>query len=296
MKTNYLRSALLLIAATALTTAANAQKPGKKTALNSYNNYDTFDGKGRERIQTDWNGKTYQMELANNKLVALAVDGEIIPSTKWGEYSTVIAAIREQIRKDRIQAKKDQAQAKRDQEQAGRDQQQAKRDQEQAERDQRQAKVEQEDAARDQQQAKRDQEQASKDQVQAKRDQEQASRDQEQAKRDQEQASRDQVQAKHDQEQAHLDQIQAKKDQERAAEDQRLLKQMTGDLVADHIIPNEDALRELSMNGEEMIVNGVKQPESVFKKYSAKYPRFAQGNTSYENGKRQFNGLHIHRN
>jgi hypothetical protein len=132
--------------------------------------------------------------------------------------------------------------------------------------------------------------------LQAKIDQEQASRDQEQAKRDQEQASRDQVQAKHDQEQAHLDQIQAKKDQERAAEDQRLLKQMTGDLVADHIIPNEDALRELSMNGEEMIVNGVKQPESVFKKYSAKYPRFAQGNTSYENGKRQFNGLHIHRN
>ncbi|MFB0497059.1 colicin import membrane protein [Mucilaginibacter sp. OAE612] len=289
MKTNYLTSALLLIAATALTTAANAQKPGKKTAFNAYNNYDTFDGKGRERIQTNWKGKTYQMELANNKLVALAVDGEIIPSTQWNEYNTVIAAIREQIRKDRIQAKKDQAQAKRDQEQAGRDQQQAKRDQEQAERDQRQAKVEQEEAERDQQQAKRDQEQASKDQVQAKRDQEQA-------KRDQEQASRDQVQAKHDQEQAHLDQIQAKKDQERAAEDQRLLKQMTGDLVADHIIPNAEALHELSFNGEELIVNGVKQPESVFKKYSAKYPRFAQGNTSYENGKRQFNGLHIHRN
>jgi len=289
MKTNYLRSALLLIAATALTTAANAQKPGKKTAFNAYNNYDTFDGKGRERIQTNWKGKTYQMELANNKLVALAVDGEIIPSTQWNEYSTVIAAIREQIRKDRIQAKKDQAQAKRDQ-------QQAKRDQEQAERDQRQAKVEQEEAERDQQQAKRDQEQASKDQVQAKRDQEQASRDQEQAKRDQEQASRDQVQAKHDQEQAHLDQIQAKKDQERAAEDQRLLKQMTGDLVADHIIPNEEALHELSFNGEELIVNGVKQPDSVFKKYSKKYPRFALGNTSDENGKKQFNGLHIHRN
>ena len=146
MKTNYLRSALLLIAATALTTVANAQKPGKKTAFNSYNNYDTFDGKGRERIQTNWKGKTYQMELMNNKLVALAVDGEIIPSTKWNEYSAAIAAIREQIRKDRIQAKKDQAQAKRDQEQAGRDQQQAKRDQEQAARDQQHAKVEQDEA------------------------------------------------------------------------------------------------------------------------------------------------------
>lgn len=282
MKTNYLRSALLLIAATALTTAANAQKPGKKTALNSYKNYDTFDGKGRERIQTDWQGKTYQMELANNKLIALAVDGEIIPSTKWGEYSTVIAAIREQIRKDRIQAKKDQAQAKIDQEHARRDQQQAKRDQEQASREQAHAKL--------------DQEQAERDQVQAKRDQEQAAKDQQQAKRDQEQAARDQEQAKRDQEQAHLDQIQAKKDQEQAAEDQRQLKLMTSDLVADHIIPDEGALHELSFNGEELIVNGKKQPDSIFKKYSQKYPRFARGNTSYENGKRQFNGLHIHRN
>ncbi|WP_121809660.1 hypothetical protein [Mucilaginibacter kameinonensis] len=289
MKTNYLKSSLILIAALAFTTAVNAQQPAKRTAYDPYNNYHSIDGKGHEKIQTNWKGKTYQMELVNNKLTALAVDGETIPSSKWGNYSAAIAAIREQIRKDRIQAKKDQAQAKRDQEQAGRDQQQAKRDQEQAERDQRQAKVEQEEAARDQEQAKRDQEQASKDQVQAKRDQEQASRDQEQA-------SRDQVQAKRDQEQAHLDQIQAKKDQERAAEDQRMLKQMIGDMVADHILPNEDALHELSFNGEEMIVNGVKQPESVFKKYSAKYPRFAKGNTTYENGKRQFNGLHIHRN
>ncbi|WPV02905.1 hypothetical protein SNE26_14055 [Mucilaginibacter sp. cycad4] len=281
MKTNYLRSALLLIAATALTTAANAQKPAKRTAYAAYNNYDTFDGKGRERIQTTWKGKTYQMELANNKLLALAVDGEIIPSTKWGEYSTAIAAIREQIRKDRIQAKKDQAQAKLDQEQARRDQQQAKRDQEQASREQAHAKL--------------DQEQAERDQVQAKHDQEQAAKDQQAAKHDQEQAARDQEQAKRDQEQAHLDQIQAKKDQAIAAEDQRQLKLMISDMVTDHIIPNEDGLHELSFNAEEMIVNGKKQPESVFKKYSAKYPRFAQGNTSYENGKRQFNGLHIHR-
>lgn len=289
MKPNYLRSALLLIAATALTNAANAQKPAKGKPYVAYNNYDNVDSKGHQRIQTNLNGKTYQLELVNDKLTALAVDGEIIPSTKWGEYDKVIATIREQIRKDRIQAKKDQEQAKLDQEQARRDQQQAKRDQEQAARDQAHAKIQQEEAARDQQQAKRDQEQAAKDQEQAKRDQEQATRDQAQARRDQEQA-------KHDQEQARLDQLQAKKDQERAAEDQRLLKQLTSDLVADHIIENEEALHDMSFNSEEMIVNGVKQPDSVFKKYAEKYKRFSQGNSSHENGKKQFNGLHIHRN
>jgi hypothetical protein len=282
MKTNYLKSGMLLLAALTLTTAANAQKPAKKTAYASYSNDDSQDGKGREKIQTYRQGKTYQMELLNNKLTALTVDGKMIPSAQWGQYSTVIAAIREQIRKDRIQARKDQAQAKLDQEQAGRDQQQAKRDQEQA--------------GRDQQQAKRDQEQAAHDQAHAKVEQEEAQRDQDQAKRDQEQASRDQQQAKKDQEQARLDQIQAGKDQEQAAEDQRVLKQLTSDLVADHILPNEEALHDLSFNAEELIVNGKKQPDNVFKKYSGKYKRFAKGNTSYENGQKQFNGLHIHRN
>jgi hypothetical protein len=71
---------------------------------------------------------------------------------------------------------------------------------------------------------------------------------------------------------------------------------MTSDLVADKIIPNEEALHDMSFNSEELIVNGVKQPDSVFKKYAEKYKRFAHGNSSYENGKKQFNGLHIHRN
>ncbi|AYL96492.1 hypothetical protein [Mucilaginibacter celer] len=289
MKTNYFKISTLLMVSLAFAAVANAQKPTKKTAYDPYNNYANFSSNGREQIQTHWNGKTYQIELLKDKMTSLAIDGETIPLARWGEYSKEIAAIREQIKKDRIQAKKDQ-------EQAMRDQQQAKRDQEQASRDQLQAKRDQEQARLDQEHAKTEQEQAARDQQQAKRDQEQAVRDQEQAKRDQEQAGRDQVQAKRDQEQARLDQIQAKKDQERAAEDQRLLKQMTGDLVKDGIIANEEALHDMSFNSEELIVNGVKQSDSVFKRYAAKYKRFAQGNSSYENGKKQFNGLHIHRN
>ena len=287
MKTNYLKSAMLIMAALALTTAAKAQQSTKKTAYTTdhYSSYDIVDnktpGKSKERIQTNWEGKSYQMELVNDKMTSLSVDGEKIPPAKWGEYSSAITAIRAQIKQDRIQAKKDQEQAKRDQEQAHRDQLQAKRDQEQAMRDQAQAKLEQEDAA--------------KDQIQAKRDQEQAMRDQEQAKRDQEQASRDQEQAKRDQEQAGRDQIQAKKDQEQAAEDQRQMKLMISDLIGDHIITDEKALHDLTLDTSEMTVNGKKQSDDVFKKYKEKYRRLAYSNLSYsDNGKSQYHGIHMH--
>lgn len=271
-----------MIAALAFSTTVMAQNAKKKTAYNDHGNssytFDETNGNLREYVKTNWEGDYYEMKLLNGKPTLLYVNNKLIPPAEYGKYSAVISDIRKQIKKDRIQAKRDQAQAKRDQEQAGRDQQQAKRDQEQA--------------GRDQIQAKREQENAGKDQEQAKRDQEQAARDQEQAKRDQEQAGRDQEQAKKDQQQARLDQIQAKKDQEQAAEDQRVLKMLIGDLVSDHIIPNGKALQNFSMNADEMIVNGKKQPDAVFKKYQDKYPRFAKGHSSYG----QFNGLQIHTN
>jgi hypothetical protein len=264
MKTNYLKSAMLIIAALALTTAANAQQKTKpktamvKTTSHHYIDNDT-PGKNKERIQTDIDGKNYQLVMVNDKITAFYVDDEKIPAEKWGEYKEVIAEIKEQMRRDKEQAKRDQVQAKRDQ-------QQAKRDQEQAARDQVQAKREQEEAGKNQEQAKRDQEQA-------KRDQEQAARDQEQAKRDQEQAGRDQEQAK--------------RDQEQAKEDQHQLKLITDDLISDGIISNESALREMKMNADGMIVNGKKLSDTLFEKYKKKFPRFAKGHGD--------NGFSIHK-
>lgn len=280
MKTNYMKISIVFIAILVAAISVKAQKPDStkpKYYADRYSNGDeiriTAQGKV-ERIRTNWKDKFYEFTLVNNKMTSLYVEDEKIAPADWGKYSAVIADIREQIRKDRIQAKKDQAQARLDQEQA-------KRDQEQARRDQAQAKIEQEQAGRDQIQAKKDQEQAERDQVQAKKDQEEAARDQEGAKRDQEQAR--------------LDKIQAKKDQEEARKEQEMVKQMIADLVADKIIPDAESLRDLTLYTDEMTVNGVKQPDNVFKKYKEKYYHLASHNLSYgsEPGVGQHNGIHF---
>lgn len=273
MKTNHIKVGIVLIAMVLATFAANAQTSvSEKSAIDAgrYKNYDdvsTRQGKQVERLQTNWNDKVYKVELVNDKITELYVNGEKVPATEWNKYSKVIATIREQIRRDRAQAKRDQAQARIDQQQASRDQVQARRDQELAARDMKQA---------------------SEDQVQAKRDQEQAQKDQKQAQMDQEQAA-------HDQDQAKLDQEQAKRDQAQAEEDQRMIKAMLDDLVNDKIVPDEKSVREITLNADEMTVNGVKQPESVYQKYKTKYNHFALGNFSYGNDENNFHGIHMSR-
>ena len=284
MKPNYLKRSMLIVAMAVASTTYAQNKAKVSDEDYKYSNYDQVinrNGKQVEQIKTNRNGTFYKMELVSGKMTELYVDGEKIPAARWGEYSTITAKIREQIRLDKIQAKKDQAQALRDQIQAKKDQAQAVRDQQQAKRDQ-------EQAVKDQLQAKRDQEQAAKDQVEATHQREQAEKDEVQAKIDQQQAVKDQ-------EQARLDQVQAKKDEAQAKEDQREVKKLTADLVSDNIIPNESSLHDLTLNAKEMTVNGKKQPDAVFNKYKEKYKRFTLSNFSYgsQNGVHTYQGLHI---
>ncbi len=277
MKTNFFKYSVLLLALVSAT-VANAQKKPVAHTIHSSTGYTTEDGK--EHVTDYHNGKEYRLTFIGGKLTAMFIDDEKIPESKFSDYSAEIARIKEQMRKDKIQAKKDQAQALLDEAQA-------KRDQIQAEKDQIQAK-------RDQEQAMRDQEQAKKDQLQADKERENAKLDQEQARKDQEQAIKDQAQAKLDQEQVLKDQAQAKIDQREAEEDQRQMKLMISDLIKDGIIPNEKSLSSVTLSQTEMTVNDKKMPDDIFKRYKAKYTRFARGTFSYGN-EGNFRGIHMSR-
>ena len=72
------------------------------------------------------------------------------------------------------------------------------------------------------------------------------------------------------------------------------MKQLIADLISDKIVPNEKSLHEMTLNPDEMTVNGVKQPEAVFKKYKEKYKRFSGGEFSYGNTGSTY-GIHMSR-
>jgi len=228
---------VFILAAFLFTTAANAQ-----TSIKTDNTDDQL-----ENINMDMNGVSYKMKTVKGEMTEFSVDGKSIPAANWGDYHTVINQINEQMAKDKIQAKKDRTQTILDRAQT----------------------------KMDRVQADKDKEQALKDRAQAEKDREQAVKDRAQADKDREQAVKDRAQAEKDREQAKLDRIQADKDRVQAAEDRKLMASLIDDLINDKIVPDKQSIEDLTISKNGMVVNGVQQPENVFKKYKEKYPRFA---------------------
>ncbi|HWD89865.1 MAG TPA: hypothetical protein VG367_17155 [Mucilaginibacter sp.] len=291
MKAIYLKRSLWLAAILLTSLYAGAQtKTASKTAYDSESNnmyYRTYTEGGHKivHVKTEFEDKVYRVEMTDEKLTSLYVSGEKIPESDWNKYSDVIGRIREEMKeqekRDAEQAVRNQEQAKRNAEQAVRNQDQAKRNAEQVIRNQAQAKRNEEQARLNADQQKRDAEQVVRNQEQEKKNAGQVVRNQEQAKLNADQAVRNQEQEKRNAEQAVRNQEQAKRNAEQAKANAQFMKDITEDFVNDKIIPDADGLHEMKINEFGMSVNGVRQPEDVFKKYKEKYGKFFEGNYNY---------------
>lgn len=267
MKTiNTMRHALIagLLICT-VSTYAQKKAPtvyGTHTSVNTNNNEET--------IQTDRDGKTYEITFADNKMTSLSIDGKSIPADKWSEHQAFINEIREQIKKDKIQADKDREQAAKDREQAKLDRAQAEKDREQAVRDRKQAEL--------------DRQQALKDRAHVEQDRKQAELDRAQAVKDRQQADRDRLQADKDRQQAVLHRAQAEKDRAAAEEDRKLIANLLSDLVEDKLVASKTEVHELVIDGQGLQLNGQQQSDDLYKKYLTKYHDYIKTGIAYKAG------------
>ena len=119
--------------------------------------------------------------------------------------------------------------------------------------------------------AQKDSERAAKDQLAAAKDRENAAADMKNAREDLRSAEQDRVRSSADQVRAAQDRARAKDDTERAAVERKMINSMIGDLVSDHIIKDGASLHDLEITETSLVVNTIKQPDAVFKRYKAKY-------------------------
>lgn len=218
-------------------------------------------------------GPLYIVILREGKVQSLSVDGHPVPLDSLGRYQKVIEKIKVRVKEAEAQMVRDRAQAGRDRELAERDREQAGRDREMAEKDRLQAERDRVQAERDRDQDIRNREQYELNREQAEKERAQADMNHLQAERDRQQAERDREQAGRDREQAERDRAQAERDRKRAEEDRLLILALEKDLVQDGVVKDRDDIYELKIDMDEVIVNGKRLPETLEKKYLAKYAK-----------------------
>jgi bla regulator protein blaR1 len=131
------------------------------------------------------------------------------------------------------------------------------------------SKTAMEQSKKEMEQAKLEMEQSQKE---MKENMEQAKKDMEQ---NMEQAKKDMELAKKEMEQSRLDMAQSRKDMEQSKKDMAESKKMQESIIADfikeHIIKDKKELSSYKLSNEELIVNGIKQPDAIYKKFKTKY-------------------------
>ena len=275
MKLKFLFGSVLVIALTLQAGTMNAQQKNEKqrsdrgTSLNVTTGMSA--GSGETLINYTEDGHHYNIKLSGSKIIEMFVDDKKVAEEDYSKYDSLVKKLLAQIEKDRKQAEEDRKQAEKDRQRADKDREQANKDRKQAEKDR--------------EHADHDRKQADEDRRQAEKNRQQADKDRERAEQDREQAGKDREQAEKDRKQAEVDRKQAE-------EDRKLLDGMIDEIVKEKLIENKEALKSLVLDNNELIVNGIKQSDSLHSKFKTKYLKSNRNRINYKNSG-EFRGMSV---
>jgi bla regulator protein BlaR1 len=258
------------------------------------------------RISTNENGKKYELITENNTVKELYVNGKKIAADKIADYDKITSGIIKQSKIDREQSDKEVIQSQIELEQSKKDMAQSQIEMEQSKKELAQNQIELEQSKKEMAQSQIEMEQYKKEMARAKIEMEKqkdemmkgSNADMVQQKKEMEKAQEEMKKAHKEMEgsqrQMKIDMENAKKDMARSVKDlersqkevaasQILSEGIINDLIENDIIKSKKELSSYTLNNDELIVNGVKQPDAVYKKFSDKYIKKGKRTISYSN-------------
>lgn len=262
-------------------------------------------------------GKEYKIEVKNEKVTSLSIDGKRIPDEKLGDYreitDKIIAETKEQAELARDEATQARMEAENARKQADVYREQAERIRSQNEDNRKAIDLQREqienavkDAEKERLIAEYNLSKVKRSEKDIQREKERMEREsgriqeyRERAEKDRERAEQyrkeaDGFKARAEEYRNQAENYRAKAEEYRE-ESQKLVNAIVEDLIAEKVIKDKKDLRSFSLNSDELIVNGVKQPEAIHRKFKEKYVKDKDWNFNF-NGSLNFNMNNININ
>ncbi|MET0465456.1 MAG: hypothetical protein ABW007_20015 [Chitinophagaceae bacterium] len=269
MKHQSLIIAALALALTVHNTDVHAQN--KQTEVQSVYSYN-----GKTTINATEDGQKFEIEMEGKKIVQLHVDGKKIREEDFSKYESTIKKIEERIEKERAKAEKARAEAAIHREEA-------EKHRAEAEVHRKEASAAREAAEKDRNRAAVQRQEAETQRRQAEQHRTHAERQREEAQAQRAVADRHRAEAEVHRNEAEKHRAEAEVHRAAAAEERRKFDTMIDELVTDKLIPSRKELRSVVFDNNELLINDVKQPDAVYKKYKEKYLKNTTGRITFRN-------------
>ena len=245
-----------------------------------------------QTIITTAKGKKYVIVSEDNRVKELHINGKKIPSEKIGDYDNITHKIMEESKLDAEQAEKEMEQSQIELVQSKLELEQSQKEfaesQKKMELDMEQSKKEfaesQKEMEKEMYLSKKELEQSKNEFAQSKKELEEAKRsmklDMERAQKNMMEAKKEMAQSQKQMKESMIAMEMSKKDMYKS---EKTREQMISDFIKENIIKEKEDLKSFKLSNDELIVNDVKQPAAMHKKFKEKYAQGKNWTMQYSN-------------